>query len=256
MSRALIGAQALRVLRQDLARLGRRREKTLERVLVRGREGFAEHIAGHRHRPARAERLLDVGHLDRAAEAPPLEIGAEIPEFERRLGLALGKFLRDERRRAVGRPRILGKVEARAERRRPQEEPALVDRSAGDADGPAREIGERMDRRILACHHRAQRARIGREHELVAEPSFARHPKPIPDNHVGRAALERDLGRLGGGKFGRLDVEVRRFVETARLHQRRFPTRRFRFSGSQCAGGRRLRRCMQNKRSQTKRGRR
>ena len=64
----------------------------------------------------RAERLLDIGHFDRAAEAARFEVGGEIPEFERRLGLALNKLRRDEGWRAIGGPRLLRKVEAGAER--------------------------------------------------------------------------------------------------------------------------------------------
>ena len=184
----MIGAQALGSSAQDFARLGRRGEIAPQSVLVRSGEGLAEHIAGHRHRAACAERLLDIGHFDRAAEAAPLEIGGEIPVFERSLGLALDELLGDERRRAIGRLGVLGEVEPRAERRRPQQKPALVERSAGDADRSAGEIGDRMDRRILRRHHRAQRARIGGEQKLVAERSFARRPKPVLNDHVGGAA--------------------------------------------------------------------
>ena len=118
-------------------------------------------------------------------------------------------------------------------------------------DRPARSAS-RTDRQILRRHHRAERARIGREQKLVAERSFARHPKPVLDDHVGGAALERDLARLGGGKLGRLDVQIRRLVEPARLDHARSPRTPFRSSGSQCAAGRRLRRRTRDKRSQTK----
>jgi hypothetical protein len=68
---------------------------------MRGREGFAEDITGHGHLAARAQRLLNIGHFDRAAEPARLEIGAEISELERHVGLALRKLLCDERRGAV-----------------------------------------------------------------------------------------------------------------------------------------------------------
>jgi hypothetical protein len=68
---------------------------------VRSRESLAEDVAGHRDRAACAERLLDIGHLDRAAEAPPLKIGGEVPVLERGVRLALDELLSDERRRAV-----------------------------------------------------------------------------------------------------------------------------------------------------------
>ena len=90
-----------RILGQDPARLGRGREIAAQNIFVRSRESLAEHVAGHRHRAACAERLLDIGHFNRAAEATPLEIGGEVPVFERGLGLALDQLLGDERRRAI-----------------------------------------------------------------------------------------------------------------------------------------------------------
>jgi hypothetical protein len=83
-----------------------------------------------------------------------------------------------------------------------------------------------VDRRILRRHHRAQRARIGREQELVAERSLARRPKPVLNDHVGGAALERDFSCVGRSKLSRLDVKIRGLVEPARLDHPDFPGRR------------------------------
>ena len=96
-----------------------------------------------------------------------------------------------------------------------------------------------MDRRILGRHHRAERGRIGREQELVAERPFARRPEPVRDDHVGAAAHQRNLARLGRGKLGRLDVETHGLVEPARLDEFDLPGRRSRFleRDAQAIGG-------------------
>src|SRR3984957_11734686 len=90
-----------RIFAQDFARLPRRGKITSQNILVRSCERLAENVAGHRYRTGRAEGFLDISHFDRAAEAPLLEIGGEIPVFKRSLGLALDEFLGDERRRAI-----------------------------------------------------------------------------------------------------------------------------------------------------------
>jgi hypothetical protein len=68
---------------------------------VRSRESLAEYVAGHRDRAACAERFLNIGHFNCAAEATPLKIGGKVPVFERRLSFALDELLSDERRCAI-----------------------------------------------------------------------------------------------------------------------------------------------------------
>ena len=187
------------------------------------REGFGEDVAGHRHRAARAQRLLDVGHVDRPAEAARLETDAEGPEFERGVEFAAHELLGDQRRRAIGRAGGLGEILTLLQRGRLDHQPALVERPAGDAERAAGEIGERVNGRVLRRHDRAERGRIRREHEPVAERALARHPQPVGDDQVGLPALQRDLAGFGGGELCRLNVEVFRLVEAERLHRRDLP---------------------------------
>ena len=67
--------------------------------------------------------------------------------------------------------------------------------------------------RIRRRHHRAERARIRIEDEIVAQRTLAPDPQPVGDDQVGRAAFERDLAGLGAGKLGRLDREIMLPVE-------------------------------------------
>jgi hypothetical protein len=80
-----------------------------------------------------------------------------------------------------------------------------------------------MDLRILRRHHGAQCGRIGREQKLVTERAFTRRPKPVLSDHIGAAAHQSDLGRVGGRKLDRLDIEIDGLVEPARLDQLDFP---------------------------------
>ena len=123
----------------------------------------------------------------------------------------------------IGGPRLLGEVEAGAARQRAQHQPTLVERAAGDADRFALEIGDRGDGRGLGRHHRAERGGIGGEQEIVAERPLARHPQPVRDDHVDRAAAQRDLAGLGRGELLDLNVEIGRLVEPARLGDGELP---------------------------------
>ena len=78
-----------------------------------------------------------------------------------------------------------------------QQQPALVERAAGDGELAALEIGERLDRRLRRHHHRAERAGRGIEHQLVAERALARHPQPVRQHHVGGAAASAILPASG-----------------------------------------------------------
>jgi hypothetical protein len=104
------------------------------------------------------------------------EIGAEIPKCQRRVGLALQSLLRQQRRRAVDDRRLFLEIKPAAARQRLQQEPALVERAAGNGKLPAFEIDDLPDRRLRRHHHRAERARRGIKNKIVAERTLARDP--------------------------------------------------------------------------------
>ena len=108
-------------------------------------------------------------------------------------------------------------IDPRASRQPLQQQPALVERAAGDGELAALEIGDLVDRRPRRRHHGAERARRRIEDEVVAERAFARDPQPVRQHHVGRAALERDLAGLGRGELERLDPQIGFAVEAVRL---------------------------------------
>ena len=104
-----------------------------------------------------------------------------------------------------------------------QQQPALVDRTAGDRElAPLRSasvwIGD--DGRH---HHRAERAGIGIERQLGAELAFARHPQPVRDHDVGIAGAQRDLAGLGARELDHLDREISLLVEPVRADDGQFP---------------------------------
>ena len=109
------------------------------------------------------------------------------------------------------------RIDPRASRQPLQQQPALVERAAGDGELAALEIGDLVDRRPRRRHHGAERARRRIEDEVVAERAFARDPQPVRQHHVGRAALERDLAGLGRGELERLDPQIGFAVEAVRL---------------------------------------
>src|SRR5262249_55446215 len=135
-----------------------------------------EGVADERYRALRPEGFHDVIHGDRACVSLGFEIGAEIPKRQRGIGLALQRLLRQQRQRAVYERGLFLEIEAAAARQRLQQEPALVERAAGNGELPASEIDDLPDRRSCRHHHRAERARRGIKDEVVAERTLARDP--------------------------------------------------------------------------------
>ena len=100
----------------------------LDRV---GRESVGSHDLVHRH-----------GALEPFA----FQFRAEVPEGQRRVGLPLQRFLRQQRRRTIDRRGLLPKINAGAARERLQQQPAFVDGATGNRNGLAFEIVDGADR--------------------------------------------------------------------------------------------------------------
>ena len=73
--------------------------------------------------------------------ATAFEVGAEIPVGQRRVGLALHLLFRQQRRRAIDDRGLPPQIDAGAARQRLQQQPALVERAAGDRELAALEVG-------------------------------------------------------------------------------------------------------------------
>src|SRR5262249_59197252 len=91
--------------------------------------------------------------LDRAPEAAAFKVGAEVPERERRVLLALQRLLREKRWRGVDNRRLGPQVETGAAREPLKQEPALVERAAGDRELFALQVGDARDRRVRRHQH-------------------------------------------------------------------------------------------------------
>ena len=94
-----------------------------------------------------------------------------------------------------------------------QQQPALVERTAGDAERLATEIGQRLHRRIARSHDRPERRRIGPEGKIGSKSAFACDPEPVAEDDIDRAAHQGDLARLGRGELGDGEVETGLGVE-------------------------------------------
>ena len=184
--------------------------------LVARSPAAVERIADDRDRGLGAELAHHVLNRNGAGEALALELGGKIPEGQRGVLLALQCLLRQQRRRAVDECRLLPEIETRSQCERLEQEPALVEWAAGDRQFPAFEVWRCPDRRLRRHHHGAKRRGRRIEHELVAERTFARHPQPVRQHQVDRAALERDLAGFGRGQLHPLDIEVELPVEPVR----------------------------------------
>ena len=204
-----------RATRREFFRLLRGDKETIEQRAIALRPAAVEYVADHCYGTPGAELLHDVFHGDDAAHAFALELGAEIPKRQRGVDFALQRLLGQKRRCAVGDLRLRFQIDARSPRQSPQQQPTLVERPAGDADLLADEVGDASDVRIRRRHHRAERARIRIEDEVVAQRTLAPDPQPVGDDQVGRSAFERDLAGLGAGKLGRLDREIMLPVEAS-----------------------------------------
>src|SRR6266545_5814140 len=109
-------------------------EEAVDRRFVAGRPAAVERISDDRDRRLGAELAHHAGDFDGALEALAFEVGAEIPERERAVVLPLLGLLGQERRRAIDDGSLAAQVEAGAARESLEEEPALVERAAGDRE--------------------------------------------------------------------------------------------------------------------------
>src|SRR5262245_10775872 len=99
---------------QDVLGLPRRVEEAVHGRAVAHGPAALERVADDRNRSLGAERTHDVFHRDRALETLALELGAKVPERQRRVGLALQRLLREERRRTIDDGRLSLEVETGA----------------------------------------------------------------------------------------------------------------------------------------------
>src|SRR4029078_8872198 len=88
--------------RQNILGLARGLEEAIDRRSIARCPGPLEGVTDDGHRTLGAEALHDAVHLDRALLSLAFEIGAEIPERQRGVALALQRFLRQERRGRTG----------------------------------------------------------------------------------------------------------------------------------------------------------
>ena len=115
----------------------RDRDEAVDRALVAGCKLLGKRVADQRDRFVQPECRLRIAHVEDPAIALSLQPGAEIPEIEARVGFALLQFLKDQRRRAVLERRLALEIDALADRGRLDNQPALVERAAGDGENPA-----------------------------------------------------------------------------------------------------------------------
>lgn len=104
-----------------------------------------------------------------------------------------------------------------------EEQPALVDRPAGDPYFFAFQIFQAGDVGIWGHHERADRARIGDEGQHLAGGALARDPEKVVDDRVDRLALERHVGRLTAAEALHLELEAALLVEAVMLDHVEFP---------------------------------
>ncbi len=194
--------------RQLLLGLSGDLKKSPERVAMGLREALVEDIADDGERSLGAELLLDRLDADQPPEAARLERDGVIPEVEAGVEFAGEGLLVKQRGRAEHDIRLGLEVEPALLRKGAQQQPALVERAAGDAERLAAEVGERLRRRIGRSHDRPERRRIGPESKIGAKAAFARDPEPVAQDDVDRAAHQGDLARLGRGEFGDGEVEA------------------------------------------------
>src|SRR6202048_1093079 len=185
------------------------REKSLGSGGIAAGPIAVEGVTDDRDRSLRPEATYDVFHRNRTAEPSVLELGAKIPVGQGRVCLSLERLLRQQRRRTVDDDGLLSKIDACAQRKRLEQKPALVERTARDGELLVLEVEDAADRRLRRCHHRAKRGRSRIKHECIAKRALASNPQPIGENEVDRAALERHLARFGRCKLAGIDDKVK-----------------------------------------------
>jgi hypothetical protein len=147
-----------------------------------------------------------------------------VPVVEHRVQLAGLDLLVQERRRAVHRLDLGGEIHAVALGGKAlEQEPALVERPAGDPDLPALEVGEALDARIGRHHELADGAGERHEGQHLAVAALARHPQVVVDDRIHGLALERDVGRLAAAETLDLEGEVARLVQAVVPDDVEFP---------------------------------
>ena len=108
-----------------------------------------------------------------------------------------------------------------------EDEPALVERTAGDAERASRQIGQCRAPANPAGAIRAPTA-FGERHEGPVRPGAAltRHPQPIDHDHVHLAGLQRNLRGLRRRKLHWFDCDMRGRVEPVVADHVDFPRHR------------------------------
>ena len=174
------------------------------------REGVAD--IGHAGAdPQRADRIL---HRQDATCAGGLGLGGERPVGQQRIQPSGLHLLGQQRRRAEALVRGGVDVDAEALRRvGAKNEPALVERTAGDAERVSRQIGHVAHRRIGGRDQCADGVGERDEGPVRAGAALTRHPQPIDHDHVDLAGLQCDLRGLRRRQLHRLDRDVRRGVQ-------------------------------------------
>src|SRR6516162_2898442 len=163
-------------VRQDLLCLTGHAEESIQDVAVAPCPGFMENVADHGDRSARAEVSHDVGYVDCTPHAFAFQASTKIPECQRRVCLALQSFFHQKRGCAINDVGLLLQIEARLPGEGLQQQPTLVERTAGNPKLSALETGHVVDRGRGGHHHRAERARIWIKYQVVAERALARDP--------------------------------------------------------------------------------
>ena len=165
--------------------------------------------------PSSLHHVLDADQLLEALRLQSCRIG---PEIEHGVDRALLGALGEQRRSAEFLRGLGPEIEiGGAQRVSHDQEPALVERSAGDADLLALEIGQGLDRRIGRHHDRAERGGEGGESEVGAARALARHPQPIGGDDVDRAALQAHGRRLRARERDHFELDALGLVEAVLL---------------------------------------
>jgi hypothetical protein len=104
-----------------------------------------------------------------------------------------------------------------------EQQPALVDRPAGNTDFAPLEVGDRLDAGIGADDQPTRGVRMRREGEIAAECAAARNPEPVRQDDVDRAALKRHRRAVLAGELDRRDDDAMGAVEPVAAHDVEFP---------------------------------
>ena len=122
-----------------------------------------------------------------------------------------------------------------------EQQPAFVERAAGDAEALAGQVGQAAEGRGGRRHHGAHGGGARREGPVRTGAALAGDPEPILEDHVHLAGLERHLGGLSGGIFDGRDLDTGGGVQAVGAHDIEFPRHGAEAQGADAdrAGGRR-----------------